>query len=180
MQVRAELMIPAAAAVAALHRQEDPDAAAQQAEAAALQEAVPEKLDEFGRDENAVRRDRARTRSAARAAALAELQKRFESSPAAALCDSQALAAAACGSGEGEAGAHVADAERRAYYGKRLGELQVRTSIMFSPRQTVSLHCLLLFRQGSHCLRLDSFAVLDIRYLTIELVSSGGRWTRAG
>jgi hypothetical protein len=90
-------MVPAAAAVEALRRQEDPEAAAQRAEAAALQEAVPEKLDEFGRDENSMRRDRAVVRSKARALAFAELKPRFESSLAAALCDSEALAAAARG-----------------------------------------------------------------------------------
>lgn len=125
-------MVPAAAAVAALQRREDPDAAAQRAEAAAQQEAVPEKLDEFGRDENAARRDRATTRAKARTAALAELKQQFSSSPAAALCDSAALASAARGAGPGGTAGDVAEGERRAYYKKRLVELQVCIFISFN------------------------------------------------
>lgn len=125
LQVRAELMVPAAAAVAALQQNKDPEAAAQAAEAEAQAAAVPEKLDEFGRDENAVRRDRAGARSKARAAALADLKGRFESSPAALLCDSEALAAAACGGGFHGTQGGEATAEKTAYYAKRLGELQV-------------------------------------------------------
>lgn len=122
-------MVPAAAAVEALKRREDPDAAAQHAEAAAQQEAVPEQLDEFGRDENAVRRDRAATRATARTAAFAVMKERFQSAPTAALCDSEALAAAARGAAVGGEGGREADEERRAYYARRLGELQVRISL---------------------------------------------------
>eukprot|EP00892_Ulva_mutabilis_P011212 jgi/Ulvmu1/8463/UM043_0043.1 len=121
-EVMSEVMVAGQAAVDAWRRREDPAAAALRAEAEQLERALPPQLDEFGRDENAARRDRAATRGKARAAAIAPFAQRLASEPAAALCDA-ALAQAAAG----VAGAGVTScggADRQAYYARRTRELQ--------------------------------------------------------
>lgn len=116
-------MVPAAAAVEAWKRREDPTAAAQQAEQDELHRALPPQLDEFGRDENAARRDRAAARSTARAAALEPLARRLVQEPAAVLCNGPSLAAAAAG-GPASSGGTGGDDERRSYYARRMRELR--------------------------------------------------------
>lgn len=123
VQVKAEVMVTATAAVDAWKRREDPAAAAQRAEADELERVLPPKMDEFGRDENAARRDRAAARGKARSAALAPLVRRLAEDPAATLCDGTALAQVAAG-GTGVAGVAAATAERQAYYARRTGELR--------------------------------------------------------
>lgn len=123
MKVTSEVMVPATAAVEAWKRREDPESAAQRAEADELHRALPPQLDEFGRDENAARRDRAAVRSKARSAALEPLARRLAEEPAAVLCDGPGLAAAAAGGPEA-VGAGVGGAERHAYYARRMRELR--------------------------------------------------------
>jgi hypothetical protein len=88
----AELLAPAQAAVDAVARGADPEAAAAAAEADALSAAARPLLDEFGRDVNAYRRDRASMRAAARRDALAVLTEHTDGDVSAAvLLDDSAL-----------------------------------------------------------------------------------------
>ena len=114
VQVVAELMAPAQAAADVMTR------GAAAAEADALSRAIPPRLDEFGRDENAYRRDRAAARAARRRALLDALACRAhdDASAAAALLDAAALDAAAAARGD-----DTGDDGHEAYYARRVGEL---------------------------------------------------------
>jgi GC-rich sequence DNA-binding factor len=131
MQVLAELMKPAQAAVDALARGASPEAAeaaAGAAEEAALTSAVPPKLDEFGRDENAYRRSRAQARAKRRAALIATLHGRARGNAATALLDGAALSAAAAAAAPGDA---ADDDSSTPYYTRRVRELEEVAGAVF-------------------------------------------------